>query len=191
MAVREFRSGLEEISSGQFRDIERELMGEAVTPPLVAASSLTASERPSLVVGDPLSEWPSESALPAVEDKRAQSTPSPVATNPAMEVDRDGGGDAGLGGNDARGTSEATNAVHPSSWAPPATERESQFSSQPANWYPVGELKTAPEVSSVPLKSAVRKQSEDVPSSAPIPPAILDAWYNLPPADGRSSPPLN
>ena len=191
VAVREFRSGLEEISSGQFREIDRELMVETATPPLVVAPSLAGAERSALVVGDPLLDWPPEAGPPANENKRIQPAPSPVAVNTVTEgAGERGGGDA-LGGGDAREASGTANAAGPWSWAPPAVERERQASSQPANWYPVGELKSAPEVSSTQLKSAVRKQSEGTSSSASIPPSVLDVWYNLPPADGRSSRPLN
>ncbi len=140
VAVREFRSGLEEISSGQFREIERELMGEAAIPPLVAAPPFVGADRPSLVVGDPLLDWSSESAPPLEDNNSAQLVPSSVVTNSAAEVARAGGRDDSLGGDDARATSAAANSADPWSWTPPGTERTRQFSSQPANWYSVGEL---------------------------------------------------
>ena len=194
IAVREFRSGLEEISTGQFREIERELMGGVNTPPLVVAPHASLASRTSLVVGDPLPGWYSESELP-VADKQPYSMPTQAVAVFGTDPETSAAGDA-LNEEPVEVSSKEPAAVDvveadPWAWGPPCVVSDQRVSQQSANWYPAGELKGAPEVAATPLKSTHEKKSAAISLATPIPPSVLDAWGNLPHVKKGSSPTLN
>ncbi len=184
--------------------------------PLRAADPAQAA----LVVGDPLPGWRSQSAAggapavrqppvvrPAVVEPPGES-PSLTANGHAVAAETPTGnlppstetstcGEASAIATakadvDLRGASERSPSDGDSwTWTPPAASRSGRISQPAANWYSVGELKDAPEVSTTPLKSAARQQSPTTSTGTPVPPSVFDAWKNLPAASDDSVPPLN
>jgi hypothetical protein len=191
VVVREFRSGLEEISTGQFREIERELMGGADANGIAVAPHNALSGRSALVVGDPLPGWSMGSSLTTAEYRQSPAVAVPPAWASEIEEDPSAEFDTSVEEahqNAAVGDGRESDAW---SWVPPGGASDRRATQQPANWYPVGELRNAPKISATPLKSAIGREPAETSPATPIPPSVLDAWGNLPPGDKRSSPPLN
>ncbi len=195
VAVREFRSGLEEISTGQFREIERELTGGASVAAIVAAPHSALSGRSELVVADPLPGWESGSDLSGAESLQLQAAAMRPEWSPAVEPESPAASDSRKESPVVEKANDAAVADGSESdswsWAPPSAAKDRRGTQQPANWYPLGELRDTPEVAATPLKSAIGRKSAATSPATPIPSSILDAWGNLPPAGRRSSPPLN
>jgi len=198
IAVREFRSGLEEISSGQFREIERELMGDDNALPASVPSQVVAEGRPGLVVGDPLPGWHAKVAAPAAatlqnhQDQLAAATVAQTAVGGtvASSVSPDAiPNPRGAGEQDATGVS--TRELDPWTWAPPDAARERLVSRTPGKWYSVGELKSVPEVAANPLTSAGRSEMVETRSTTSVPKPLPEAWGSLPSSGGGSTLPLN
>lgn len=195
VAVREFRSGLEEISTGQFREIEWELTGGADAPEIAIAPHAVLSGRSALVVGDPLPGWSTGSSLSMAEYVQSPAVAVRPARSPAMGAEPSAACDTRsetlveeAQQNAAVGDGRESDSW---SWVPPGVASDRRSTQQPANWYPVGELRNAPELAATPLKSVIGSKPAATSPAAPIPPSVLDASGNLPPVNKRSSPPLN